>query len=203
MQTTLYDQKWNDIWKIDLDESIFDLETNENLVHRALAYFLASSRINIAHTKTRWERRWSTRKIYKQKWTGKARMWANRSPIRKWGWVVFWPRNNRTFEISMNKKERRKALYSVLSTKLKNNELIIVDDIKLDSMKTKNMIEIFSNLPYEKNALLAIPKKDENIEKSASNLPYVKTVLHNYLNVHDLLKYKTLVLMKDCLNVIN
>ena len=203
MQTTLYDQKWNDIWKVDLNESVFGLESNDNLVHRALMYFLSNSRLNVAHVKTRWERRWSTRKIYRQKWTGRARMWSNRSPIRKKWWVVFGPSNEANFKISMNKKERRKALNCVLSSKFKNNELIILDDLKLDSIKTKSMMEVLSSLPYEKNLLLAISEKNEIVEKSTSNISYAKTTLVNYLNIHDLLKYKTLVLLKWALSNLN
>jgi len=99
----------------------------------------------------------------------------------------------------MNKKERRKALFTVLSSKLINKELIIVDKIEFSDVKTKNMEALIKVLPYEKNVLLAIPAKNEVIEKSASNLPYVKSILVDYLNIKDLLKYKTLVLVKDSL----
>jgi len=99
----------------------------------------------------------------------------------------------------MNKKERRKALFSVLSSKLANGDLIVVDKIKFKDAKTKNMVEVFKKLSYNEKALLAIPTKDEMIEKSASNLPYVKSILVDYLNIKDLLKYKTLVLLKDSL----
>jgi len=154
----------------------------------------------VAHTKTRWDRRGSTRKIYKQKGTGRARMGSNRSPIRKKGWVAFGPRNTVNFELSMNRKERRKALFVVLSSKLANKELIIIDKIEFSDVKTKNMEKVLKALPYEKNVLLALSEKNEMIEKSASNLPYVKSILVDYLNVKDLLKYKTLVLLKDSLS---
>ena len=203
MKTKLFDQTWKEIWDIELNESIFWLEINEWLIHRALIYQLANNRQGCAHTKTRWERRWSTRKIYRQKGTGRARMWSNRSPIRKKGWVVFGPRSNVNYTQSMNRKERRRALFCALSSKLKNNELIIVDKISFNEIKTKNIVDIFSNMPYEKNVLMAISKKDENIEKSSANLPYVKTVLDSYLNIKDILKYKTLVLFKDSLENLN
>lgn len=199
MKTNLFDQKWKVIWDIELDSKIFWLDLNEGLVHRALNYQLTNDRLGLAHTKTRWERRWSTRKIYRQKWTGRARMWANRSPIRKKGWVVFGPRNTVNFELSMNKKERRKALFTVLSSKLSNKELLIVDKIELASIKTKDMVWVLNSLPYEKNILLAFSSKNEVLEKSSKNVPYLKTILADYLNVKDLLKYKTLVLMKDSL----
>ena len=199
MNTNLFNQEWKVIWEIELNSSIFWLELNEWLVHRALVYQLANNRTNISHTKTRWERRGSTRKIYRQKGTGRARMGANRSPIRKKGWVAFGPRNTVNFEITMNRKERRKALFCVLSSKYTNNQLVLVDKIEFDTTKTKNMVAVLNSLPYEWNALLAIPAKNEIIEKSSANLPSVKTILVNYLNIKDLLKYKTLILLKDSL----
>lgn len=199
MKTNLLDQAWKQIWEIELNKDVFGLDLNEWLVHRALVYQLANNRIAVAHTKTRWERRWSTRKIYRQKWTGRARMWSNRSPVRKKGWVAFGPRNVVNFTISMNKKERRKALFCVLSSKLKNKELIIIDKIEFKEIWTKNMVWVMNSIPYEKNALLAIPAKNEFLEKSSSNLPYVKSILVDYLNIKDLLKYKTLILLKDSL----
>ncbi len=199
MKTNLFDQKGKSVWEIELNDLIFWLELNEGLIHRALVYQLANNRMVVAHTKTRWERRGSTRKIYRQKGTGRARMGSNRSPIRKKGWVAFGPRNTVNFTLSMNKKERRKALFSVLSSKLANKDLIVVDKIDFKEAKTKNMIEVFTKLPYNEKALLAIPAKNETIEKAARNIPYVKAILVDYLNIKDLLKYKTLVLLKDSL----
>ena len=203
MKTKVLDQKWKEVGTIELNDAVFKIKINDNLIHRAFLYQRANARLNFAHTKTRGERRGSTRKIYKQKGTGRARMWGNRSPIRKKGWVAFGPRNTTNFSISMNKKERQIALFSLLSSKVKNKELIILDDIKLKEIKTKAMGDIFANLPYEKNALLAISEKNEIIEKSASNLPYVKTIHAGYLNVSDLLKFKTLVLLKSSLEQVN
>lgn len=199
MKTNLFDQNGKSVWEVELNDLIFWLELNEGLIHRALVYQLANNRMVVAHTKTRWERRGSTRKIYKQKGTGRARMGANRSPIRKKGWVAFGPRNVVNFTLSMNRKERRKALFSVLSSKLANNNLVVVDKIEFDNMKTKNMVQVINSLPYNDKILLAIPAKNEIIEKSASNIPYVKSILVDYLNIKDLLKYKTLVLLKDSL----
>ena len=203
MEAIMLNQKWQEAGKIELNKSVFWVKVNEDLIHRSLVYQLANARINLAHGKTRGERRGSTRKIYKQKGTGRARMGSNRSPIRKKGWLAFGPRNNRNFTISMNKKERRFALYSILTSKLKNKELIILDDIKLKEIKTKGMVDVFNKVPYEKNVLLAIPQTNEVIEKSASNIPYVKSILVSYLNTHDLLKYKTLVLMKGSVDYLN
>jgi large subunit ribosomal protein L4 len=103
----------------------------------------------------------------------------------------------------MNRKERRKALFCALSAKLANNQLVIVDKIDLSDAKTKNMVAVCNKLPYEKNMLLAIPSKDKSIERTAANLPYVKTILADYLNIKDILKYKTLVIVKDSLDTVN
>ena len=203
MKTNLFDQAWKAIWEIELNSSVFWLELNEGLVHRALVYQLANNRMVVAHTKTRWDRRGSTRKIYKQKGTGRARMGSNRSPIRKKGWVAFGPRNNANFELLMNRKERRKALFIVLSSKFANKELIILDKIEFNEIKTKNMVSVLNAIPFTKNVLLAISSNNEVVEKSASNLPYVKSILVDYLNVKDLLKYKTLVLLKDSLSTLD
>ena len=197
MKTVLFDQKGKELWSIDLDKSIFGVETDENLIHRALVYQLANARKNVAHTKTRWERRGSTRKIYRQKWTGRARMGSNRSPIRKKGWVVFGPRNSANYTLSMNKKERRKAICGALTEKLKSKNLIVVDSIKLKEAKTKLMNNVFQSLKIDTTTLFAIPNKDSVLENASTNLPKVKTILTNYLNVKDLLKYKKLVLLKS------
>lgn len=203
MKTNLFDQNGSTIWEIELNESVFWLELNEGLVHRALVYQLANNRMVVAHTKTRGERRGSTRKLYKQKGTGRARAGSARSPIRKKGWLAFGPRNNANFTLSMNRKERRKALFCALSAKLANNQLVVVDKIELSEAKTKNMVAVCNKLPYEKNMLLALPSKDQTVEAAASNLPYVKTILADYLNIKDILKYNTLVVLKDSLEKVN
>ena len=203
MKTNLFDQNGSTIWEIELNESVFWLELNEGLVHRALVYQLANNRMVVAHTKTRGERRGSTRKLYKQKGTGRARAGSARSPIRKKGWLAFGPRNNANFTLSMNRKERRKALFCALSAKLANNQLVVVDKIELSEAKTKNMVAVCNKLPYEKNMLLALPSKDQSVEAAASNLPYVKTILADYLNIKDILKYNTLVVLKDSLEKVN
>ncbi len=103
----------------------------------------------------------------------------------------------------MNKKERRLALFSMLSQKVKTNSILVLDKIEFSEIKTKNMVDVLNVIPYEKNVLLALPSKNEVIERSASNLPKIKTILVNYLNMQDLLKYKTLVLLKDSLDRVN
>jgi large subunit ribosomal protein L4 len=203
METKLLNQEWKEVWVVELNESVFNVEVNSGLIHRALIFQLANERQNAAHTKTRWERNGSTRKLYKQKWTGRARAWSSRSPIRKKWWVAFGPRNNTNFTISMNRKERRLALFSLLSSKLKDNKIVVLDAINFSEIKTKHMVSVMTKIPYEKNVLLAIDAKNEVLEKSSSNIPNLKTLTVDYLNISDLLKYNTLVLVKESLNKIN
>ncbi len=203
MEIKMYTQNGKEKGTIELNESVFGLESNENIVHRALIYQLANARLNVAHTKTRGERRGSTRKIYRQKGTGRARMGSTRSPIRKKGWVAFGPRNNRNFTLSMNKKERRLAINVLLSDKVRNNKIIVLDKLSLKEIKTSEMVKVFKSLPEHNKILLALKEKDEVIMKSANNLPNVKNLLLSYLNVKDLLKYDTLVLLKDSVEELN
>ena len=203
MEIKMYTQNGKEKGTIELNESVFGLESNENIVHRALIYQLANARLNVAHTKTRWERRWSTRKIYRQKGTGRARMGSNRSPIRKKGWVVFGPRSNRNFTISMNKKERRLAINVLLSDKVRNEKLIVLDKLSLKEIKTSEMDKVLKSFPNINKVLLALKDKNEVLSKSANNLPYVKNLMLSYLNVKDLLKYDILVLLKDSVEELN
>lgn len=203
MKTKLYDQKGKQIWDVELQDEVFALEANEGLVHRALMLQLSNGRTNIAHAKTRSERRGSTRKIYRQKGTGRARMGTNRSPVRRKGWVAFGPRNNQNFVVNMNKKERRKALFCVLSQKVRQNQIIVVDEIKLKEMKTKLMIDVLSKLPVAETTLLAIVGKEKTLVKSAANIKNVKSIDVAYLNIKDLLKYKSLVVVQEALEKIH
>jgi large subunit ribosomal protein L4 len=164
---------------------------------------LANARVAIAHTKTRGERRGSTRKIYRQKGTGRARMGSNRSPIRKKGGVAFGPRNDRNFTLTMNRKERQKALFCVLSAKVTAKQLIVVNKLEMKEAKTSMMNTIMKSLPLGKTALIALAEKNENVERSISNLKTVKYVQCSYLNMADLLKFETLVLTEDSLKQLN
>lgn len=203
METKLLNQEWKEVWVVELNESVFNVEVNKGLIHRYLMYQLANARQVVAHTKTRWERNWSTRKLYKQKGTGRARAWSARSPLRKKWWVAFWPRNNANFTILMNKKERRLALFSLLSSKVKDNKILVLDALNFSEIKTKNMVNVMNKIPYEKSILLAIDTKNEIVEKSSSNIPNIKTITVDYLNVADLLKYNTLVLVKSAVEKLN
>ncbi len=187
---------------IDLPENIFnDDNINEDLIHEFVVMQLANARHPIAHTKTRGEVAYSGRKLYRQKWTGNARVWDAGSPIRrKWG-VAFWPRNDRNFFKDMPKKQRRKALFGTLTLKVKDNELIGLEDFKLEQPKTKKAVEILNNLNlYGKKVLLVLPEKDENIIKSFRNIEGLKYILVNYVNPYDLLTHKKVVFLESSLN---
>lgn len=203
METKLYDQNGKEVGNIALSDAVFWLEVNTGLIHRALLLQLANARQNLAHTKTRGERRGSTRKIYKQKGTGRARMGANRSPVRKGGWVAFGPRNTQNYSLSMNKKERQKALFCALSAKCKEGQLVVVNSLSLEEMKTKLAQQMFSVLPIEKKALVAIAEKNETLSKACHNLSKVKLIQSSYLNIADILKYETLVLTEDVVKTLN
>lgn len=203
METKVYDLKGKETGSATLNENVFGVEMNEDLVHRALVMQLANARSAIAHTKTRGERRGSTRKLYRQKGTGRARMGANRSPIRKKGWVAFGPRNDRNFTLSMNRKERQKALYCVLSSKVAANAFVVVKKLEVKEISTKAMATVMKALPLGKTALVALHEKNENVEKSISNLKTVKVIQSSYLNMADLLKYETLVVSEAGLKTLN
>ncbi|MDD5769591.1 MAG: 50S ribosomal protein L4 [Candidatus Gracilibacteria bacterium] len=203
METKLLNQEGKEIGTIELNDGVFGIDVNEGLIHRALVYQQSNARQVVAHTKTRAEVRGSTRKIFKQKGTGQARAGGNRSPIRIGGGVAFGPRNTVNFVKAMNKKERRLALCSILSSKVKSNNVLVLDTLSFSEIKTKNMVNVLNAIPYTKNVLLALASRNEVIEKSARNLPKIKTLTTDYLNIHDLLKYTTLVLLKDGVEKLN
>lgn len=203
METKVFDLTGKETGVVSLNETVFGVEMNEDIVHRALLMQLANKRQNAAHTKTRGERRGSTRKIYRQKGTGRARMGSNRSPVRKKGGVAFGPRNNRNFTLSMNRKERQKALFCVLSSKVASNALVVVKAFDQKEISTKQMAASFATLPLGKTTLVAFGERNEVAEKSISNLKAVKVISASYLNMADLLKYETLLVTESDIASLN
>ena len=203
METKVLDQKGKEVGSVELNDKVFGVSLNEGLVHRALLLQLANARQNLAHTKTRGERRGSTRKLFRQKGTGRARMGGNRSPIRKGGGIVFGPRNNQNFTLQMNKKERQRALFCALSAKVKEKQLVVVKSLDVKEVKTKAMSAIFTALPTWKTSLVALSERNENTERSTANLKDVKIISAGYLNIADLLKYETLVLPESAVAHLN
>ncbi|MDD2487521.1 MAG: 50S ribosomal protein L4 [Candidatus Gracilibacteria bacterium] len=199
MEAILYNSTGVETGKIKLNESIFGLEVNSGLIHRLLMLQRSNSRSPIAHTKSRGDRTGSTRKIYKQKGTGNARAGSARSPIRKGGGVAFGPKSNRNFTISMNKKERRIALFSLLSSKAMNNQIKVIDLVNNQEYKTKNVVEIIKNINTTKGLFAMLPN-DRELFLATRNIETVKPIGVGYLNPVDLLKYNDLIFTKDSLN---
>jgi large subunit ribosomal protein L4 len=179
---------------IELSDSIFGVEINEHLVHMAVLQQLANKRQGTQKAKTRSEVRGGGRKPWRQKGTGHARQGSTRSPQWTGGGVVFAP-VPRDYSFKLNKKEKRAALKSVLTSKVAEGKLVVVDELKLDEIKTKKFVEVMNNLKVEK-ALVVLNDMDQNVIASASNIPTVKTTQTNELNVFDALKYDSVVITK-------
>ena len=200
MKVDLYKQSGEKSGSLELPKEIFEVEYNEELIHQALVRQLANKRVAIAHTKTRGEVRGGGRKPFRQKGTGNARQGSTRSPNLRGGGVIFGPRNNRNFSKDMPKKQRRKALFSALSEKARNNEVIGLESYDAKEPKTKDFATMLDKLPVERNALVVIPEKNIVIQKSSNNVANAKTILASYLNIHDLQKYKKVIFLKDSIS---
>ena len=183
-----------EVGNIELNDAIFGVEVNEHLVHMAVLQQLANNRQGTQKAKTRSEVSGGGRKPWIQKGTGHARQGSTRAPPWTGGGVVFAP-TPRDYSFKLNKKEKRIALKSVLTDKVAQNKFIVVDELKLDEIKTKKFVEVMNNLKVEK-ALVVLNDMDTNVIASAANVPTVKTAQTNELNVFDLLKYDTVVVSK-------
>jgi len=192
----VYDIKGKKVSQIDLKEEVFGIIPNENTVHSVLVNYQANQRQGTQSTKTRAEVSGGGKKPWKQKGTGRARQGSTRSPQWIKGGIALGPKP-RSYSYKVNKKEKRLAIKSVLSSKVSDNELIVVDKLPFKEIKTKNMVEALTNLKVEGKALILLPEKDENVQKSARNIEGVKTTLVNTINVYDLLKYTKLVVTVD------
>ena len=199
-KVSVFNMEGKEVGSLDLNDAVFGVEVNEHLVHMAVVQQLANNRQGTQKAKTRSEVRGGGRKPWRQKGTGHARQGSTRSPQWTGGGVVFAP-VPRDYSFKLNKKEKRAALKSALSSRVQDGKLIIVDELKLDEIKTKQFAKIMNNLKVEK-ALVVLSEKDENVVMSARNLPAVKTALTNTINVYDILKYNTLVLTKDAVKSI-
>lgn len=196
MKIDLYTQKGEKKGTVDASDAIFKAPVHEELVRLALIRQMSNARQPIAHTKTRGEVRGGGKKPWRQKGTGRARFGSSRNPIWVGGGVAFGPRNTRNFEKNMTKKARQQALFSVLSQKTEDGEIFALDSYKTDTPKTKEFAALVSKLPTGRSILVVMDKKNEGLEKAASNLPNVKTILVNYLNPHDLLKYEKVMFLE-------
>lgn len=204
MLVKTYSQKGEEGKKTKLIPEIFEVKINQDLVHQVIVSQRSTRRKRIAHTKDRGEVRGGGRKPWRQKGLGKARHGSIRSPIWAGGGVTFGPRKEKIFTRKIPKKMKRKALFMVLSGKVKNNLLVLVDELKLAQPKTKEFLEILKNLPCKDgSSLIALPKIDKNIILSVRNIPKVETMPAKDLNCLDLLTFKYLVMPKESIKVIS
>ena len=192
---SVYNMEGKEVGKMDLNDAVFGVEINEHLVHMAVVQNLANKRQGTQKAKTRSEVSGGGRKPWRQKGTGHARQGSTRAPQWKGGGVVFAP-VPRDYSFKLNKKEKRAALKSVLTSRVQDNKLIVLEELKLDSIKTKNFKKVMDNLKVEK-AMVVIGEQDQNVILSARNLPKVNTAVAENINVYDILKGDTLVLTKD------
>ena len=185
---------------IELNDAVFGVEINEHLVHMAVLQQLANNRQGTQKAKTRSEVSGGGKKPYRQKGTGHARQGSTRAPQWTHGGVVFAP-VPRDYSFKLNKKEKRAALKSALTSRVNENKFVVVDALNLDEIKTKKFVEVMNNLKVEK-ALVVLNDMNENVIASAKNIPTVKTAQTNEINVFDILKYDTVVVTKDAVKTI-
>ena len=192
----VYDINGKKVKELELNEEVFGIEPNEAVVHSVLVNFLANQRQGTQNTKTRSEVSGGGKKPWRQKGTGRARQGSIRAPQWIKGGIALGPKP-RSYKYTVNKKERALAIRSVLSAKVLENELVVVDNMPLKEIKTKEMVKALNNLKVEGKALIMLPTKNENIQKSARNIEGVKTLTVDTINVYDLLKYNKLVVTED------
>ena len=191
----VYNMEGNEVGTLELNDAVFGVEVNEHLMHLAVVGQLANKRQGTQSAKTRSEVSGGGRKPWKQKGTGHARQGSTRAPQWTHGGVVFAPKP-RDYSVKMNKKEKAAAIKSALTSRVAEEKIYVVDSLSFDEIKTKKMAAVLDSLKVEK-ALVVLDKKDENVILSARNLPAVRTVMTNGINVYDILKYGTLVITKD------
>ena len=196
----IYNMEGKEVGTMELNDAVFGVEINEHLVHLAAVGQLANKRQGTQKAKTRSEVSGGGRKRWRQKGTGHARQGSTRAPQWTGGGVVFAP-TPRDYTFKMNKKEKRLALKSVLTSRVQENKLIVVDELKLSEIKTKNMKAVLDALKVEK-ALIVLNENDQNVILSARNIANVKTALTNTINVFDILKYNTVVVTKAAVETI-
>ena len=196
----VYNMEGKEVGKMDLNDAVFGVEVNEHLVHLAVVSQLANKRQGTQKAKTRSEVSGGGKKPWRQKGTGHARQGSTRAPQWTGGGVVFAP-TPRDYSFKMNKKEKQLALKSALTSRVQENKLIVLDELKFDTIKTKNMKAVLDALKVDK-ALVVLGDNDQNVVLSARNIADVKTALTNTINVFDILKYNTVVVTKAAVEAI-
>ena len=197
---SVYNMEGKEVGTMELNDAVFGVEVNEHLVHAAVVAQLANKRQGTQKAKTRSEVSGGGRKPWRQKGTGHARQGSTRAPQWTGGGVVFAP-TPREYTIKLNKKERRLALKSVLTAKVQENKFIVLDELKLDEIKTKKFQAVLNNLNVNK-AMVVLNDNDKNVVMSAKNIPNVITAQTNTINVYDILKYNTMIVTKAAVETI-
>ena len=192
----VYDIKGKKVSDVELNENVFGIEPNEAIVHEVLVNYLANQRQGTQSTKTRAEVRGGGRKPWRQKGTGRARQGSIRAPQWIKGGIALGPKP-RSYKYTLNKKEKRLAIRSVLSSKVLENELTVVDKLELKEIKTTAMVKAFADLKIEGKTLVILPEKNLNVQASTNNIEGAKVILANEINIYDLLRYNNLVLTLD------
>ena len=191
---SVYNIEGKEVGSIELNDAVFGVEVNEHLVHMAVVNQLANNRQGTQSAKTRSEVSGGGRKPWRQKGTGHARQGSTRAPQWTGGGIVFAPKP-RDYSFKMNKKEKRIALLSALSSKVAESKIVVLDEFKLDEIKTKKFVEVMNNLKVE-NALVVLEGENKNVVLSGRNIPSVKVTATKEINTYDVLKYTTLVVTK-------
>lgn len=184
-----------EVGEIKLSDEVFGIEPNEYAVHATIKNYLANQRQGTQSAKTRGEVRGGGRKPFRQKGTGRHRQGSSTDPTQVGGGIVFAPKP-RDYRYTINKKVKRLALKSALSAKVSDNELIVIDELKFEEPKTKEMVKVLRNINAEKKALIVMDEKDENVIKSASNIQGVRTALVSTMNVYEIVNHYSLILTK-------
>ena len=192
---SVYNMEGKEVGKMDLNDSVFGVEVNEHLVHMAVVQQLANNRQGTQKAKTRGEVSGGGRKPWRQKGTGHARQGSTRSPQWKGGGVVFAP-VPRDYSFKLNKKEKRAALKSALTSRVQEDKFLVLDELKLDEVKTKKFSEVLNNLKVSK-AIVVLADNDQNVVLSARNIPDVITASVSTINTYDIMKYSTVIATKD------
>ena len=195
-KVSVFDMAGKSVGEMELSEGVFGIEPNKHVMHLAVVNYLANQRQGTQSALTRAEVSGGGKKPWRQKGTGRARQGSTRAPQWRHGGIVFAPKP-RDYRLSMNKKVRRLAMKSAFSSKVQDNEFVVVDSIALEEIKTKTVVDMLSKLEAGKKALIVMPEKDEKVIKSARNIPGVKTALVNTLNTYDILNADKFIVVKD------
>ncbi len=203
MKVEVYNQKGESKGKVDLPDEIFGLEANLDLLHQVVVSQMSNRRQGSAHTKTRGDVRGGGKKPWRQKGTGRARHGSIRSPLWKGGGTIFGPRSDRNYKKVIPTAMKRKVLFMALSSKVKDGELVLVDNFNINTHKTKNLKKVIDNLPFaDKTGLLVLPSIDRNLILGARNIPKMETMQAKNLTALDVLSFKRLLMTPETVEII-